>query len=132
YSHGFESSVYMFPTAGSSGLLKTHVDQFERSLRHMDRGDVRALHRARVASRRLRELVPVLPLTPGTTRKLNRRLRKITARLGEVRELDVLLLLIDELRKDRRRHSDALARVAVTVARDRDRSGGRQPRVPVD
>jgi CHAD domain-containing protein len=100
----------------------------------MDRdGDPRSLHRARVASRRLRELVPVLPLTPGTARKLNRRLRKITARLGAVRELDVLLLLIDELRESRRRHSDALARVAVAVARDRDRSRGRRPkRVPVD
>ena len=38
--------------------------------------------RARVASRRLRELLPVLQLDGDARRKLGRRLRKVTARLG--------------------------------------------------
>ena len=79
-----------------------------------------ALHNARVASRRLRELVPVLQLESGVARKLNRRLRKVTGRLGTVRELDVLVLLIDELHGARRRGTGALARVGVQVVRGRD------------
>jgi len=79
-----------------------------------------ALHNARVASRRLRELVPVLQLESGVARKLSRRLRKVTGRLGTVRELDVLALLIDELHGARRRGTGALARVGVQVAQARD------------
>ena len=103
-------------------LLKTHVESLVRALRLVDEGDVRALHRTRVASRRLREIIPVLPLPGDKARKLSRRLRRITSRLGAIRELDVLLLLLDELHESRWAQSDALARVAVSVANDRDRA----------
>jgi CHAD domain-containing protein len=86
----------------------------------LERGDVPSLHRTRVASRRLRELVPMVQIDEDKARKLSRRLRKITRRLGTVRELDVLLLLIDELHVARRDHREALAHVAVAVARKRD------------
>jgi CHAD domain-containing protein len=105
-----------------SALLKPHVQRFARALRSLEHGDVRALHRARVESRRMRELIPILPIDPASARKLSKRLRKVTARLGTVRELDVLLLLIDELHEARRPHSDALARVAVAVAREREQA----------
>ena len=49
-------------------------------LQGVEDGDVDALHRARVASRRLREVLPVLQLDSDVARKLNRRLRKITDR----------------------------------------------------
>jgi CHAD domain-containing protein len=78
-------------------------------------GDVRAIHRTRVASRRLRELLPVLQLDPDITAKLIRRLRKVTRQLGHVRELDVLLPLIDELHESRRGTSHALKHVADAV-----------------
>lgn len=103
-----------------SNLLRTRLDRFTRMLPGVDKGDERALHRARVASRRLREIVPVLQLDADVTRKLNRRLRKITRRLGDVRELDVMLSLIDELRHARPEHSDALTRVAAVVKKARD------------
>jgi CHAD domain-containing protein len=103
-------------------LLKIHVDAFVRAVQHVDEGDVGALHRTRVASRRLREVIPLLPIGGDLARKLSRRLRRITARLGKVRELDVLLLLIEELHQLRDAHSDALARVAVSVSTDRDRA----------
>ncbi len=106
--------------AGRSELLAAHLKRFNRTLRGLERGDSRMLHAARVASRRLRELVPILQLDPAVSRKLGRRLRKMTKRLGEVRELDVLLLLIDELHEARREHSGPLSRLAVTVARTRD------------
>ena len=105
---------------GRSELLSAHLKRFNRTLRGLERGDIRMLHAARVASRRLRELVPLLQLESGSTRKLSRRLRKMTKRLGGVRELDVLLLLIDELHEARRDHSAPLSRLAVTVARQRD------------
>ena len=103
-------------------LLKTHVESLVRALRLVDEGDVRALHRTRVSSRRLREIIPVLPIPGDKARKLSRRLRRITSRLGAIRELDVLLLLLDELHESRWAQSDALARVAVSVANDRDRA----------
>lgn len=101
-------------------LLRKRLDRFARVLGGVEQGDVRALHRARVASRRLRELIPVLEVDQDVARKLGRRLRKITNRLGIVRELDVLLLLIDELHVSRRPHREALGRVAVAVAKSRD------------
>jgi CHAD domain-containing protein len=78
-------------------LLRQPLDRFTRTLRGVDAGDVRAIHRARVASRRLRELVPVLQIEPDQGAKVLRRLRNGGRALGSVRELDVLQLLIEEL-----------------------------------
>src|SRR5258708_29567413 len=99
-----------------SELLKTRLDRFARMLPGVEAGEFRALHRARVASRRLRELLPVLQLQPDATRKHLRRLRNVTERLGAVRELDVLLLLIHEWHDSRRARRASLARIAATVA----------------
>ena len=107
------------PTTRSE-LLKKRVDQFTRVLDAVAKGDVRALHQARVASRRMRELLPVLQLDRRTGRKLSKRLRKVTSRLGTVREFDVLLLQIDELHVSGRRGSGALGRVGVRVSKRRD------------
>src|SRR5262249_53955797 len=68
----------------------------------------------------LRELLPVLHLDAEVSSKLGRRLRKVTRRLGSVRELDVLLLVIDELTTNQPQHRDALRRVQVVVAKARD------------
>src|ERR1044072_3208226 len=103
-----------------SELLKARLDRLSRVLHGVQKGDIRALHRARVASRRLRELLAVLQLDHDTAPKLNRRLRRVTARLGTVRELDVLLLLIDELHLARRGRSAPIARVGVAISKARD------------
>lgn len=110
-----------------SELLRKRVDRFTRVLHGVEQGDVRALHQARVASRRLRELIPMLQLESGTARKLARRLRKVTGRLGTVRELDVLFLLIDELHVSGRRGGSGLGRVGVAVSRARDEARKRLP-----
>ena len=73
----------------------------------------------RVASRRLRELVPLMGWDQHTTRKLGRRLRKVTRRLGTVRELDVLTLFIEELRASDKYPSATLERVEAAVAHSR-------------
>jgi CHAD domain-containing protein len=62
---------------------------------------MRAIHRTRVESRRLRELLPVLQLEPGRARKLSRRLRKVTRKLGKRRELDVLVTVAEGLHESR-------------------------------
>jgi CHAD domain-containing protein len=103
-----------------SELLKKRVKQFQHALNALESGEVRALHQARVASRRLRELAPLLQLDRSKARKLRDRLRKITSRLGPVRELDVLLIQIDELHVAGRRGSSGLGRVGVRVAKARD------------
>jgi CHAD domain-containing protein len=101
-------------------LLKVRLNRFVRNLDGVERGDIEALHRVRVASRRIRELVPVLQLDGSSTRKLGRRLRKVTTRLGSIREFDVLLLLIDELHMSRPTHQAALRRIRAQVVSDRD------------
>jgi CHAD domain-containing protein len=116
-----------------SKLLRRHLNRFKTAINDAATGDVRAVHRTRVASRRLRELLPILQLDPHIVQKLGRRLRKVTKGLGVVRELDVLLMLIDELHVSRREHNQALARMAVAVSQERDAARERlSNRMPVD
>ncbi len=64
-------------------------------------GDERAIHQARVATRRLREIVPIVTDTQsGRGERLRRRLKRLTAALGPVRELDVALTLVNGRAKE--------------------------------
>jgi CHAD domain-containing protein len=59
-------------------------------------GDVHGIHQARVATRRLREALPLV--TSGArARKLGHAMRRLTRSLGPVRELDVALEMLAEL-----------------------------------
>jgi len=113
-------------------LLRKRVEQFTRMLHGLEEGDVRALHRTRVASRRLREVLPVLQLDPTVSRKLTRRLRKVTAHLGVVRELDVLLLLIEELQQSGQHDNRALRALASAMVDKRRQARERlMAKVPI-
>jgi len=101
------------------GPFRKRLDAFSRELKDVEDGDVGALHRTRVASRRLREVVPLLELDGDVSHRLSRRLRKVTRALGPVRELDVLMLLIQELEANDRYPPTALKHVAATVAQGR-------------
>lgn len=87
----------MTPARQRTDLLRTHLKAFTRLLHKVEGGDVRAVHRARVASRRLRELVPVLQLESDTCTRLLRDLRRATRALGRIRELDVTAQLVANL-----------------------------------
>src|SRR5438067_1964271 len=113
-------STIMPVSARRSDLLHKRLDLFTRALQGIEDGDVRALHRTRVASRRLRELLPILQLEQSSTRKLIRRLRRITIRLGTVRELDVLLMLLEELRDSKRPSARTVRLVTDAVSDERD------------
>ena len=109
--------------AGNPQLLdsfRTRLDSFARELPGVADGSVEALHRARVASRRLRELLPVVGLDRDAARKLTRQLRRVTRRLGTVRELDVQMLLLDEYEQRKRFSSAALGRVRHVVAQQQE------------
>ena len=106
-------------------LLRRRLERFTKMLQGVEAGDPRALHRTRVASRRLREVLPILQLDPEVTQKVSRRLRKVTTRLGVVRELDVLLALIDELAGVGRYSRPALARVSANLSERRIRARAR-------
>jgi CHAD domain-containing protein len=88
----------------------------------VETGDTRAVHAARVASRRLRELLPLLQLDPAVTSKLGRRLRKVTSRLGRLRETDVLHLLTEELHEAGRLDDGSLRRIGAAVDHERARA----------
>lgn len=96
--------------------LREHVDAHLEVLRDLaawDRaeGSTTAVHRLRVATRRLRAFTRAFAPVIGhkRARKLDRRLRAVTRGLGPVRELDVLL---EGLRR-RQAEADPLARGAL-------------------
>ena len=106
----------MSPNPSPSALVKRRTKALRAALPTALEGDIAALHRARVASRRLRELLPLLALPgtkPGKTRK---RVRRLTQLLGRVREMDVALQLLDSL-------GEGIPRLALFEARQHVRNG---------
>jgi triphosphatase len=113
-------------------MLRERLNRFTRMLPGVGKGDPQSVHRMRVASRRLRELLPVLQLDSSVTAEVGRRLRKVTERLGPARELDVQLILLDELQQSGRYDQEALALVASAVSQERAAARKRlQAKLPV-
>src|SRR3954466_13282746 len=79
------------------GLWRKRLDALEKVWPHFLAGETEALHKTRVASRRIREALPVVGVhAPGSkVKKLRRKLRDLTRYLGPIRELDVELGMID-------------------------------------
>ena len=75
-------------------LIERHFDSLLNNLEGALDGDVEGVHQARVATRRLRE---VLPLVDGDGRRATGRIRTAGRHLGKVRELDVMSSLLDSL-----------------------------------
>jgi len=106
-------------------LLHKRLEQFTGMLQAIGEGDVRAVHRTRIASRRLREILPVLQLKPELVERLGRRLKNVTVQLGDVRELDVLAALVAELQASGQHDRQALRRVASAMSDERARARDR-------
>jgi CHAD domain-containing protein len=87
----------MARTTPSEFLIGQRLAVVRRMLPGARRGDVHAIHQTRVATRRLREAIPVVVGQGGAGRKLRRSVRRLTRALGPVRELDVALLTLEEL-----------------------------------
>jgi CHAD domain-containing protein len=101
-------------------IFRDRLDRFTKTLSGVEQGDARSVHRARVASRRLRELVPLLQFERAASRKVSKKLKRATRNLGAVRELDVTLALVEELQQSRRYADRALRQVASDIRRTRD------------
>lgn len=87
-------------------LLRARLATLARWLPAAARGTPRAVHQARVATRRLRELLPLVSVRHR--RRLLEAARRITRALGPVRELDVAIANLDEFAAD-----GALSRAAL-------------------
>jgi CHAD domain-containing protein len=86
-------------------------------LRH---ADPESVHQARVASRRIREILPLFAgAHPDATEALQASLKKIGRWLGAVRELDVTTELIDRESQRLPFAAPAFARLRVTLASER-------------
>jgi len=75
-------------------LVRQRVQALARALPAARQGDVASIHKARVATRRLREVLPLVQ-SGGRGRKLRRNVRRLTRALGPVRELDVAIETLD-------------------------------------
>lgn len=64
-------------------------------------GRTTGLHKTRVASRRIREALPIVGVTasPAKVKKLSKKMRALTRSLGPIRELDVELDILDDTSK---------------------------------
>jgi CHAD domain-containing protein len=104
-------------------LLERRTRALRRQLAAAIAGKDVGVHKARVASRRLREALPVLTagLPHSKSNKAQRKIRRLTQALGTVRELDVTLHLIDELGERQGVPRQALADVRALVIEDRER-----------
>src|SRR5690242_10076927 len=104
--------------ARSALLLQQRVTALRRMLPGARSGDVRAVHQARVATRRLREALPLVDAgKPG--RRLEHVARVLTNVLGTVRELDVALQMLDELERTNAVPVSAVAALRNAVAEER-------------
>jgi CHAD domain-containing protein len=142
-------------------VIRQRMNALTRALPGATQGDPQLVHQARVATRRLREALPLVASGPRG-RKLERLVRRLTRALGTVRELDVALEMLDELgagvdmprgaitklrqvvREERQRmHTemctrvacvdiDKLRRRAAAAARKGAKAGGRGPKRAVD
>lgn len=109
----------MTATAGPSELFRKRLKGLAKHASGIDEGEIEAVHRTRVTLRQLSELLPVMALDSAATQKLGRHIKSATKRLGDVRELDVLRLMADELGRDARYSSKALQHVTMAIESDR-------------
>ena len=108
-------------SALSVALLRQRLVSLLRAMPAAQEGDETSVHQARVASRRLREALPVLGATAdhAALDRAARRVRRITRALGPVRELDVTLSLLAELEGKGTAPQRAIARVRKAVVEER-------------
>jgi CHAD domain-containing protein len=102
-------------------LLMRRTRELERHLPSAIAGNDIGVHQARVASRRLREAVPVLAAGLKRGKKAQRKIRKVTRALGTVREMDVTMQILDELATRPAIPRDSLEDLRAHVLAERDK-----------
>lgn len=108
----------MLPLSDPRRLARRRLAALARQVPEAARGSVVGVHQSRVASRRLREFLPLCAEASGgdgTARKLASRVRRLTRGLGAARELDVSRLVLDKFCKRLPAHRAAGEAVRATL-----------------
>jgi hypothetical protein len=103
-------------------LMRGRLRGFTRSLPPGKALDTRSAARAWVATRRLRELLPILQLNGPLAAKVNAKLRRIVRRVEIARQSDALLGLLDEVLERERRGRLAASRVRESLEQEAKRA----------
>lgn len=113
-------------SALSVALLRQRLVSLLTAMPAAQEGDETSVHLARVASRRLREALPVLGARADgdALDRAEKRVKRITRALGPVRELDVTLLLLAELEGKGAAPKRAIGRVRKAVLEERQKRRG--------
>ena len=101
-------------------LIRQRVSALGRALPAAKAGDITSLHRARVATRRLRAAIPLVA-SGAKADKVTRSVRRLTRLLGPVRELDVALLILDELDRAGDVPQPGIDRLRASIVEERER-----------
>ena len=103
--------------------LERRVRALLRHMRPTTEGAAEPLHQCRVATRRLRELLPLCDVELGVriAARARKRVRQLGGALGAVRELDVALGLVDEVERAGRAQPAAADRLRQRVREERER-----------
>ena len=115
-------------TNPSELIIRQRLAALSRALPGAQKGDVQAVHQARVATRRIREALPLVA-RGRTGKSLKKSVRKLTRALGPVRELDVALMNLDQLRNSGDVSEAAIARLRQLITEERQRVGAEMVRL---
>ena len=108
------------PKTTSALVIRQRLAALGRAAPAARKGDVNGVHQTRVATRRLREALPLVA-SRRIGRKLRKQVRRLTRALGPVRELDVALLTLDEIRVAGDLPEDGVRRLREVIGEERDR-----------
>ena len=101
-------------------LIRQRIAALGRALPAARAGHVTSLHRARVATRRLRAALPLVA-SDAKAGKVVKSVRRLTRVLGPVRELDVALLILDELDRSGNVPGGGIDRLRASIVEERER-----------
>jgi CHAD domain-containing protein len=118
----------MMRTNPSELIVRQRLAALSRTLPGARKGDVHAVHQARVATRRIREALPLVA-RGRAGKSLKKSVRKLTRALGPVRELDVALMNLDQLRNTGDVSEAAIARLRELITEERQRLGAEMVRL---
>ncbi|MEI6669972.1 MAG: CHAD domain-containing protein [Acidobacteriota bacterium] len=115
-------------------VMRRRIAALDRQVGPAVEGEVEAVHQARVASRRLREMLPLLMPAAGehVARSLRRDVRAVTEHLGPLRELDVALDTLVEIEAGAPDHAAGLAIVRSRLRAEREHLHARVARALAD
>ena len=101
-------------------MFRQRLLALSRTLPSARNGEPGGIHQARVATRRVREALPLVTRgAPG--RKWKKRVSGLTRALGRVRELDVALMNLDELTADAALQSEGIDVLRTILKEERQR-----------